>query len=135
MDMHSIRQMPSCGTSLVCFSFPRRLVPSFRSGADGCSYHRDGAGFGRLQAARDLLLSLPPNLTSHAVAFDAEGPELVHFRRFFEVWDGFAGLAEVRASEPGDPAQKMEALEWRKLYSVSAGLSEFFTNAGVATSQ
>ncbi|KAF9506540.1 hypothetical protein BS47DRAFT_1321765 [Hydnum rufescens UP504] len=74
---------------------------------------------GSLSAARDLLLSLPPQVTSHAVSFGVEGPELVHFRHFFEVWDGFTGLGAVRTSEPIDPAQKMEALEWRKQYSIT----------------
>jgi len=58
-------------------------------------------------------------VTSHAVSFGVEGPELVHFRHFFEVWDGFTGLGAVRTSEPIDPAQKMEALEWRKQYSIT----------------
>ena len=75
-------------------------------------------GSGRLSVARDLLLSLPSHVTSHAVSFDVEGIELVHFRRFFEVWDGFADLGEVRTCEPQDPAQKFEALEWKKHYVV-----------------
>lgn len=86
-------------------------------------------GFASLSAARDLLLSLPPQVTSHAVSFGVEGPELVHFRHFFEVWDGFTGLGAVRTSEPIDPAQKLEALEWRKQYSVRSNI----TVAAIAT--
>ncbi|KAF8324711.1 nuclear pore protein 84/107 [Cantharellus anzutake] len=76
-------------------------------------------GSGRLSVARDLLISLPSHVTSHAVSFDIEGVELVHFRRFFEVWDGWSDLGVVRNSEPQDPAQKFEALEWKKLYSAT----------------
>ena len=90
-------------------------------------------GFASLSAARDLLLSLPPQVTSHAVSFGAEGPELVHFRHFFEVWDGFTGLGAVRTSEPIDPAQKLEALEWRKQYSVRIGIKMACGMRGIET--
>src|SRR5260370_11556374 len=67
-------------------------------------------GSGRLSVARDLLLSLPSHVTSHAVSFDVEGIELVHFWRFFEGWDGVGDLGEVRTCEAQDPGQKFEAL-------------------------
>lgn len=75
-------------------------------------------GFARIPAARELLLSIPPEVTSEAVNYPIEGPELVHFRNFFEVWDGFTALHSVRGAEPADPAQKLQALEWRKQYGV-----------------
>lgn len=77
-------------------------------------------GFARIPAARELMLSIPPEVTSEAVNHPIEGPELIHFRNFFEVWDGFAALNAVRAAEPVDStAQKLQTLDWRKQYSVS----------------
>jgi nuclear pore complex protein Nup107 len=104
--------MQFCGISSVC-----QLLISVNDLVLNVS-----VGFASLSAARDLLLSLPPQVTSHAVSFGAEGPELVHFRHFFEVWDGFTGLGVVRTSEPIDPAQKLEALEWGKQYSVRSSI-------------
>jgi nuclear pore complex protein Nup107 len=74
-------------------------------------------GFARIPAARELLLTIPPEVTSEAVNYPVEGPELIHFRRFFEVWDGVTALNVVRGSEP-DPTQKLPTLEWRKQYGV-----------------
>lgn len=66
------------------------------------------------------MLSIPPEVTSEAVNHPVEGPELIHFRNFFEVWDGFAALNAVRAAEPVDSsAQKLQTLEWRRQYGVS----------------
>lgn len=79
----------------------------------------DNSGFGRVHAARDLLLSLPPEVTSTAEQYLLEGPDLIHFRHFFEVWDAFTSVADVRASEPVGPGQRMEALDWKKGYEVS----------------
>jgi len=77
-----------------------------------------GAGFARIPAARELLLTIPPEVTSEAVNYAVEGPELIHFRNFFEVWDGFTALHAVRGSEP-DSGQKLQTVEWRKHYGVS----------------
>jgi hypothetical protein len=76
------------------------------------------AGFARIPAARELLLAIPPEVTSEAVDFTVEGPELIHFRNFFEVWDGFTALHVLRGSEP-DSSEKLQTLEWRKQYGVS----------------
>jgi len=72
-------------------------------------------GFARIPAAREILLSIPPEVTSEAVNYAIEGPELIHFRNFFEVWDGFTALHTVRGSEP-DSGQKLQTVEWRKHY-------------------
>lgn len=88
------------------------------------------AGFGRVPAARELLLAIPPEVTSEAVNYPVEGPELIHFRHFFEVWDGFTALVVVRGSEPGF-GQKAQALEWRKQYGVSIPCPSEWTHLAV----
>lgn len=65
-------------------------------------------------------MSIPPEVASEAVNQPVDGPELIHFRNFFEVWDGFTALHAVRNAEPADSsAQKLQTLEWKRQYGVS----------------
>ncbi|KAF8321303.1 hypothetical protein DL93DRAFT_2130809 [Clavulina sp. PMI_390] len=92
-------------------------------------------GFARIPAARELILSIPAEVSREAANHPVDGPELVHFRNFFEVWDGFAALHAVRGAEPADStAQKIQTVEWRRQYGqildrVREASHDLFTSA------
>lgn len=67
-------------------------------------------------------------MTAEAVNFQVEGPELVHFTNFFDVWEALEVVSNARRAEPagGDQEKgqlKLARIEWRKQYGVSAILA------------